>query len=102
MKETAVSNPPGSRNPGSEYKNAPEFAVDTEVMVQFPLTTEESLLPRENWTWFPGTVETVISANEVEVCIDDPRLNYTEDGEEFSPLVFRGPSELRLPDAEAQ
>jgi len=88
----------------------PEYPQDTQVEVRYPLTKEQQAGPRAEWPWLPGTVTEACGPDEWQIAVEHPDVATTENGDPWSPengepwypLCFRDPSEIRMPEMEAE
>jgi len=77
------------------------FPEDSWVQVRYPLTREQGRADRDAWPWLPGWVVSVCGPDEWEICVLAPELATWHDGEDWYPTCFRGSSEIRLTEVEA-
>ena len=68
------------------------------VLTPYPVTDEQAQGDRASWPWLPATVISQCGPDEWEVCIEAPAAVTLDGGEPCYPVVFRGSSEIRLPD----
>lgn len=76
--------------------NDGRFPDDSDVLVRWPLTAEQSAGDRAAWPWVPGWIAGQCGPDEWDVVVEGASLvDHDSDGEPLFPKAFRDSSEIR-------